>query len=85
MLIDRTNATTAWRYFMQDHLGSVEVVADQNGNLVEQLSYDIWGRRRNVNGTDATTPITALDDRGCCGRPETNPLGVQTKMWTTWR
>jgi RHS repeat-associated protein len=64
MLIDRGNDTSAWRYFYQDHLGSVELVTDQTGAVVERLSYDGWGKRRNADGTDATSPITALDTRG---------------------
>ncbi len=35
------------RYLHRDHLGSVQAYSDENGQLVEELSYDAWGRRRN--------------------------------------
>ena len=35
------------RYVHHDHLGSVSAYTDENGNLVQELSYDAWGRRRN--------------------------------------
>jgi RHS repeat-associated protein len=76
MLIDSTNGTTSWRYFQQDHLGSVEVVTDQTGTLVERLSYDAWGRRRNTNGSDSSTFITALDDRGYTDQEELDSIGL---------
>lgn len=40
-------------YFVLDHLGSVAVVTDQNGNVINRLSYDPWGKRRNPNGSPA--------------------------------
>ncbi|MDE6533534.1 MAG: FG-GAP-like repeat-containing protein [Muribaculaceae bacterium] len=35
------------KYVHHDHLGSVMAVTDQAGNLIEEFSYDAWGRRRN--------------------------------------
>lgn len=43
-----------WAYFSLDHLGSVAVISDQGGNVIQRLSYDPWGKQRNSNGTDAT-------------------------------
>jgi len=34
-------------YLHHDHLGSVQAYSDENGNLLQELSYDAWGRRRN--------------------------------------
>ncbi len=50
-----TSATT--RYLHKDHLGSIEAVTDESGNLVERLSYDAFGKRRLSNGVDA--PVVA--------------------------
>ena len=44
------------RYFIGDHLGSVSVLTDETGAVVERDSYDAWGKRRNPNGSDATGP-----------------------------
>ena len=54
-----------WAYFNLDHLGSVAVITDQGGNVVQRLSYDAWGKVRNANGTDvACGTITAITTRG---------------------
>ena len=44
--------TLTTRYFHTDNLGSVSVILDENGPVVERLSYDAWGKRRFPNGTD---------------------------------
>jgi len=36
-----------------DHLGSVAVVMNQSGAVVERLAYGAWGKRRNLDGSDA--------------------------------
>ena len=33
----------ATRYFQQDHLGSIAVITDEAGAVVERLAYDPWG------------------------------------------
>jgi len=76
MLVDTSNATTSWRYFHQDHLSTIEVVTDQNGALVERLSYDAWGKRRNLDGTDSATPIGAIDKRGYTDQEELDGIGL---------
>lgn len=34
-------------YLYTDYLGSIHAIADATGNIIQQLSYDAWGRRRN--------------------------------------
>src|SRR5205085_546927 len=44
-----------WNYFARDHLGSISVITDATGAALStggQLSFDSWGRQRNVNGSD---------------------------------
>ncbi len=38
-------------YFILDHLGSVTVVTDGSGTVLQRLSYDAWGKRRNADGS----------------------------------
>jgi RHS repeat-associated protein len=38
-------------YFVLDHLGSITVITDGAGNVLQRLSYDAWGKRRNADGT----------------------------------
>lgn len=53
--IDKTGP---YRYFHNDHLNSIEVITDSAGNPIERLSYDPWGKRRNVNGSESDVEIS---------------------------
>ncbi|MGJ4945586.1 RHS repeat-associated core domain-containing protein [Bradyrhizobium sp. HKCCYLS1011] len=69
--------TLTTRYFHTDHLGSISVLTDQNGLVVERLSYDAWGKRRNVNGTDDVSgSITSQTNRGFTGEEELSVAGL---------
>ena len=60
--------TLTTRYFHTDHLGSVSVITNENGVVVERLSYDAWGKRRSPNGSDDTAgSITSQTTRGFTG------------------
>ncbi|MFZ5757606.1 MAG: RHS repeat-associated core domain-containing protein [Pseudomonadota bacterium] len=43
------------RYFHRDHQGSVAVITSATGAVIERFSYDAWGKRRQLDGTDDTT------------------------------
>jgi RHS repeat-associated protein len=45
-------ATRVERYFLKDSLGSLNVVVDAAGTVLQRMSYDTWGRRRNANGSE---------------------------------
>jgi hypothetical protein len=49
--IQKADETTATRYFHTDHLGSISVITNEDGGVVERLSYDAWGKRRHPDGT----------------------------------
>jgi RHS repeat-associated protein len=56
---------TTWSWFVLDHLGSVAVVTDAAGSVVQRLSYDAWGMQRNPDGTSAACgSITSPTTRG---------------------
>ncbi len=44
-------STVTLTYFVLDHLGSITVITDGGGAVIERLSYDAWGKRRNADGT----------------------------------
>ncbi|MBR1221474.1 hypothetical protein JQ557_25980 [Bradyrhizobium sp. U87765 SZCCT0131] len=46
------NGTVWTRYFLKDHLGSVSILTDETGAVVERGSYDAWGKRRAPGGSD---------------------------------
>jgi RHS repeat-associated protein len=68
-------ATTS--YFHADHLGSISVITDQSGNVLERLSYDAWGKRRFANGADDPSgSITSQTTRGFTNQEELGVSGL---------
>lgn len=66
-----SGATSALRYFVTDHLGSVAVVMNESGSVVERSAYDPWGKRRNVDGSDdVTCSLTSQTTRGFTGHEQ---------------
>jgi RHS repeat-associated protein len=63
-------------YFHLDHLGSVTAVTNDSAAVLQKFSYDAWGKRRNPNGTDATSPITSVVDRGYTGHEELDSVAL---------
>uniref|UniRef100_UPI00211ED1DE RHS repeat-associated core domain-containing protein n=1 Tax=Bradyrhizobium sp. SRS-191 TaxID=2962606 RepID=UPI00211ED1DE len=75
--LQTASATLTTRYFHVDHLGSISVITDENAMVVERLSYDAWGKRRNPNGTDDTTgSITSQSTRGFTGEEQLSIGGL---------
>ena len=71
-------AQQATRYFHSDHLGSISVITDEAGLVIERLAYDPWGKRRNSNGTaDTQDSIVGLTlDRGFTEHEHLDEVGV---------
>ena len=59
-VLHNSDQTVSTRYFHTDNLGSIAVITDENGAVVERDSYDAWGKRRFPTGAD--DPSGA----GCC-------------------
>lgn len=55
------------RYLHHDHLGSTQSITRENGSLAEELSFDAWGKRRNVDGTPLTGGTSFQFERGFTG------------------
>jgi RHS repeat-associated protein len=76
-VINIAAATVSTRYFHTDHLGSVVVISDENGVVVERLSYDAWGKRRFPNGADDPTgSITSQTTRGFTGEEQLDTVAL---------
>jgi len=58
---EKTSSGNSLKYFLKDHLGSTEVVTNASGSVIERLSYDAFGKRRQTSGADAITPIQAMN------------------------
>lgn len=56
-------------YVHQDHLGSIQYLSNENGELAESFSYDPWGKRRDPNTWLAYSEIPEgnATDRGFTG------------------
>ncbi|MBW6537817.1 MAG: hypothetical protein K0B11_22610, partial [Mariniphaga sp.] len=65
-------------YIHKDHLGSWHTITDENGNLLQELSFDAWGARRNPQTWDAFTgtPPAPLYDRGFTGHEHLYAFGL---------
>ena len=50
---EAADSNTTLRYLHQDHLGSVDVVTDASGAVLERLSFGAFGERRVAQGTTA--------------------------------
>jgi RHS repeat-associated protein len=68
LVTKEANDTVVTRYFHRDHLSSTTLLTDEAGNVVERLSYDVWGKRRFTTGAaDFSDSITSQVDRGYTG------------------
>ncbi len=77
MHVENSDETVSTRYFHKDHLGSIAVITDESGAVVERLSYDAWGKRRNADGSDDPSgSITSQTSRGFTGHEELDSVGL---------
>lgn len=58
-------------YFQKDHLGSIAVITDQAGNVVQAMDFDPWGKRRNIETWNALTDQEKESEYGIDGKPIT--------------
>jgi RHS repeat-associated protein len=70
-------STVTTRYFHTDNLGSIAVITDETGAVVERDGYDAWGKRRFPNGADDPTgSLTSQTTRGFTGQEELSDVGL---------
>ncbi len=69
LITKRSTNNNDIRYLLKDHIGSSDIITDELGVLVqgENLSFDAWGKRRQANWADATSPILSLSTIGFTG------------------
>jgi RHS repeat-associated protein len=72
------NQPSSLRYMHHDHLGSVAVVTNETGAVLERLAFDPWGKRRNINGlADTTDSLVGLTtDRGYTEHEHLDEMGI---------
>jgi RHS repeat-associated protein len=69
---------TQLTYYQQDHLGSIALVTDANGAVLERMAYDPWGKRRFTTGlADKNDSIVGVNtDRGYTEHEHLDEMGV---------
>jgi RHS repeat-associated protein len=64
-------------YIYKDHLGSITDITDDEGTVVESLSYDAWGNRRNPNTWEYDNNLQKfLFDRGFTGHEHLDDFAI---------
>ncbi|HEY7550551.1 MAG TPA: RHS repeat-associated core domain-containing protein, partial [Hyphomicrobiaceae bacterium] len=81
MRVENSDETTLTRYFHHDHLGSIAVITQEAGVgvgiVVERLSYDAWGQRRQLDGEPAASgSITSQSPYGFTGQEHLEEVGL---------
>jgi RHS repeat-associated protein len=69
------NTTTTPLYFHTDNLGSIAVITDATGAVVQRDGYDAWGKRRFATGADGDPPTSQMT-RGFTGQEELFDVGL---------
>jgi RHS repeat-associated protein len=64
------------RYIYRDHLGSIHAITDAAGKVLERLSFDAFGKRRNPDWTPATGAIVSSLTKGFTGHEQLDSLGL---------
>ncbi len=66
-LKDASLAPSETRYFHADHLGSIELVTNHFGEVIDRLSYTPWGQRRQDVWTHGNSFHKGVERRGFTG------------------
>jgi len=76
--LSNNSVTTEMRYLHKDHLGSVVAITNESAGIVESLSYQVFGERRNASDwSDATTQLTStVTQHGFTGHEHLDDVGL---------
>lgn len=73
----KTGSTLDKAFLHRDNLGSVAVITNAAGAVVERMSFDAFGKRRNVNGSPASViTVGSGVNRGFTGHEMLDNLGL---------
>lgn len=78
VLIKQGSSSSVYN-IVRDHLGSVTRVYNASGTLVQELSYDAWGRMRDPSTFTLYAPMSEPEPylgRGYCGHEHLTGLGL---------
>ena len=63
-------------YILKDHLGSWTVIANDDGVLEQELSYDAWGNQRDPETWTGSSTAKPMFDRGYTGHEHMSAFGL---------
>ena len=69
------NGDSDIKYLHKDHLGSIVATTNANGAVIERMSYDAFGKRRQPNGQDGAVTSTSTH-HGYTGHEHHDDVGL---------
>jgi RHS repeat-associated protein len=71
-------AAATKQYLFHDHLGSLDVIANESGAVLERLSFDAHGQRRAATQWTSTLPalVSTFTPRGFTGHEHLDAFGL---------
>ena len=73
------STTTSTAYVLADHLGSIDTLSNEAGSLLQKMSFDAWGKRRQQSWASLASPLyfdTSITTRGFTGHEEIDTVGL---------
>uniref|UniRef100_UPI000A888BFF RHS repeat domain-containing protein n=1 Tax=Aeromonas sp. EERV15 TaxID=1833892 RepID=UPI000A888BFF len=76
-IVTRGGSDDGTRYVHVDHLGSIDALTDEDGDVIERRSYDPFGQRRNpVWGERPPASFPSETTQGFTGHESDDELGL---------
>ena len=79
-VVEQQDCEESIHYILKDHLGSWTTITDNEGNVVQELSFDAWGNLRNPvtwQNYSVAEPVEApMFDRGFTGHEHISAFGL---------
>lgn len=81
-VITETNSSTQETFLFSDHLGSIDVITDENGKMLQSMSFDAWGKRRlpanwaQMSNFDTRNYLSDYTTRGFTGHEMLDTFGI---------
>ncbi len=78
VITSRSDGTASENYLHKDHLGSTISVTDSDGNIVQQFTYDPWGKQTKIYQTSSFLDLTFSQptNRGYTGHEHIRDLDI---------
>jgi RHS repeat-associated protein len=72
-------STLSTHYLGKDHIGSTDTITDASGALVQKMSFDAWGKRRQATWQGLASPLyfnTLVTTNGFTGHEMLDSVGL---------